>query len=358
MTAETLSQQAAPIYHGGNLDAVRLRYPEVETWLDLSTGISPWSYPVGPIEASSWQALPGNSKLEALLLAARDGYGALPDAPCLATPGSQAAIQWLPRVVREEAEQSLTVAVLGFTYKEHANCWRLAGHEVTEVENGSQDLLAAAHHHKVVVLANPNNPDGGTHDPQLLLQAADLLAQKGGWLVVDEAFGDLTPDLSLVRHCPRPGLLVLRSLGKFYGLAGLRVGFLFGPEELVSALSVAQGPWALSGPALDLASLALQDREWQQARRLDMQAQANALIVALRRCDLDVIGGTDLFVLARHARASQIFDQLCQQGILLRPFPERPRWLRFGLPGSKESLSRLEGALKNCPALQPQSAEA
>ncbi len=357
MTADPHAQQPAPLYHGGNLDDLQRRFPEVSDWMDLSTGISPWAYPVGDFSTRAWQALPSAAGLAALLAAARGNYGAAPTAPCVATPGSQSAIQWLPRLAREVRDQPLQVAVLGFTYKEHANCWRLAGHDVSELESGPQDLLAAAAKFQVVVLANPNNPDGATQTPEKLREAADILARKGGWLVVDEAFADLTPALSLVGDCPRPGLVVLRSLGKFFGLAGLRVGFLFGPGNLVERLARAQGPWALSGPALELATAALEDQAWCDAQRQDMARMAAYLTTSLRQAGLAVIGGTDLFVLSEHPQATQLFEQLCRQGFLLRPFPERPRWLRFGLPGSNRELALLQGALARCAALHHERVE-
>ncbi len=324
--------------HGGALDRAIRRFGAGADWLDLSTGINPWSYPVPPLPPEAWQRLPDDGALMALKQAARAAYGAPKAAPVAAAPGSQALIQWLPRLTPPTG-----VAILTPTYAEHARCWRLAGHEVAEVA----DLTDAA---PVLVLTHPNNPDGRRFDPGELLRLADRLAARGGFLVVDEAFADPMPAMSLVPEAGRPGLMVLRSFGKFFGLAGLRLGFAFGPADLVERLEAALGPWAVSGPALAIGRNALSDTAWIAATRVRLAAAADALEALLATHDLEPLGGTELFCLIRTDRAAAIHDRLGRHHILVRDFAAYPDRLRFGLPPDEAAMERLDQALSASPA--------
>ncbi|MCP4327839.1 MAG: threonine-phosphate decarboxylase [Alphaproteobacteria bacterium] len=332
-----MDEKDARPHHGGGLDAVRpLKTSRGDAWIDLSTGINPWPYPLPKIESAAWHRLPGVELLEAALDAARSCYGAPQDARLVAAPGSQALIQWLPWL-RSRGR----VAVLGHTYGEHAYCWGQAGHDVAVVD----DLGDAIRTADVVVVTNPNNPDGRVRAPAELREAAVLLAARGGWLIVDEAFADLQPDCSLASAADTPGVCVLRSVGKFFGLAGLRLGFLIGAQDIADRVEAALGPWAVSGPALAIGSRALGDRAWidkTRARLSDAAAQLSSLLDA---AGFEDIGGTSLFRLVAHERAAAIHDGLLGAGILVRNFPEQPRWLRFGLPASGRERTRLERSL-------------
>jgi cobalamin biosynthesis protein CobC len=320
--------------HGGGLARAMARFGAGADWLDLSTGINPWPYPVPEIPAASWQLLPDDDALAALKAAARGFYGTGPDAPIAAAPGSQALIQLLPRLLPPGA-----VTVIGPSYAEHARCWRLAGHSVSE----TSELEAAAT--PVLVVVNPNNPDGRRWSSEALLAAARQRAGTGGLVVVDEAFAEVVPGLSLAAAAGRPGLVVLRSVGKFFGLAGLRLGFALGPAELVERIEDALGPWAVSGPALTVGRAALADAGWASATRARLAAAAAALDAVLARHGLAVQGGTDLFRLVRVEDAGAVFERLGRAHILVRAFSFRADWLRFGLPPDAAASARLDRAL-------------
>ncbi|MBI5163729.1 MAG: threonine-phosphate decarboxylase [Magnetospirillum sp.] len=315
--------------HGGDLAAAEVRWGRPSAgWLDLSTGVNPWPYPLPPLPDSAWHRLPGTAEEGALRRAAAYRYR-LPGADfVLPAPGSGALIQALPRVYPPGP-----VAVVGPTYGEHARAWTAAGHEVRPVES-----LAAAAGAPVVVVVNPNNPDGRLLSPEAVAATRCTL------LVVDEAFGDVVPEASVVPRL-RPGMVVLRSFGKFYGLAGLRLGFALGLPAQLAPVATALGPWAVSGPALAVGAKALADDGWALATRAHLAAMASRLDAVLGEAGLTVVGGTTLFRLARHPEAGTLWNRLGRAGILVRSFAERPGLLRFGLPGSEAELARLSQSL-------------
>jgi cobalamin biosynthetic protein CobC len=321
--------------HGGDLAAAEARWGRpAEGWLDLSTGINPVPYPIPAIDPAAWQRLPQHDRLRQLLETARSCYGVPADAPVVAAPGTQILIQLLPRL-RPRAK----VAILGPTYGEHAACWAAEGAAVATV--GSLEEAAAA---EVVVLVNPNNPDGRIVDSGRLLALADTLAARGGLLVVDEAFAEVTPGASVASEAGHPGLLILRSFGKFFGLAGIRLGFALGAAAEIERLARWLGPWAVPGPAIEIGIAALSDR-WQDETRTRLLAAAKRLTDLLTAHGFADRGGTDLFRLVEHPQAAKVWDRLGRAGILVRPFPERPTLLRFGLPGDEADFARLAAAL-------------
>jgi len=322
--------------HGGDLGLAEARFGKpAQGWLDLSTGISPFAYPVPALPQELWQRLPSAADDFALRQTAGAAYGVDDPDFLAASPGSQALLQILPRL-----RPFSQVAVIGPTYGEYSRCWSIAGHHVLPMETLDRTLDA-----DVVVLCNPNNPDGRRHDPARLLELADSMAARGGLLVVDEAFADPVPELSLAPHV-RPGLVVLRSLGKFFGLAGLRLGFAIAEPQLARLLRQALGPWAVGGAVAEIGRAALADSAWIEAARKRLSQESAALNSLLGRANLSTVGGTSLFTLVNAPRAWALFEYLGQQGILARPFSTAPRWLRFGLPPDDEGRQRLATALK------------
>ena len=321
--------------HGGRLrTAARQWNIALEDWLDLSTGIAPDAWPVPQLPHDCWRRLPEDD--DGLEDAARACYGA---ASLLVVPGSQAAIMALPRL-----RPAGTAAVLAPSYGEHAAAWRAAGHDVTAF--AAADLAAAAATADAVVLVNPNNPDGTRFGRERLLAAAQALA-RGGWLVVDEAFADADPGDSLASvagTAAAPNLIVLRSLGKFYGLAGARVGCVIAAPHVLDRLREAIGPWAVSHPARFIAKNAWSDVEWQTAQRHRLTAASARLADMLRAAGLGESRGTALFRYIATPRTGEIFDALARQGILVRRF-DAPAALRFGLPGAEREWARLAQAL-------------
>jgi cobalamin biosynthesis protein CobC len=313
-------------------------------WLDLSTGINPWPYPLPPLPEWLWRSLPDRPLETRLAAAAADYYGA-PGADCVvAGPGSQALIQWLPRL-----RPKSRVAVLGPTYEEHERLWAQAGHEVTRVTSAD----ALEDEWDVAILANPNNPDGRRLDRAWLSTLAGRLAGRGGWLVIDEAFADLEPGLSLAAECDRPGLIILRSFGKFFGLAGLRLGFALAAPSLVARLEAALGPWAVSGPAAAIACQALADRGWIAATQAKLARAAERLDAILVEGGLRILGGTALYRLAERDDARDIAAALNRHGIHVRQFEAEPRWLRFGHPSDAAARERLGRALAAARSSEP-----
>jgi L-threonine-O-3-phosphate decarboxylase len=319
--------------HGGRLLRAAREYGiAAEQWLDLSTGISPLGYPVPPIPAAAWQRLPEDD--DGLVEAARDYYGA-PD--LLPVAGSQAAIQALP-MLREASR----VSIIAPGYAEHAQAWRRAGHQV-EIHPAAE-LLAAPERHDVIVLIHPNNPGGDRFDTAQLLRLHAALAARGGWLVVDEAFMDASPEHSLCAHGGEQGLIVLRSVGKFFGLAGARTGFVCAAPALLDGLRARLGPWTVSGPARHVLKAALVDRVWHDAARERLRAASEHLRILLVRHGLTPTAGCAFFQWRCDERAAAWHRALASRGILTRLF-DTPASLRFGLPGDEAAFSRLDAAL-------------
>lgn len=319
--------------HGGRLVAAMARFPEAPLpWLDLSTGINPVPYPIPALEPALFARLPEPEALAALNQAAASAYGLGDPAAVVAASGTQALIGLLPRLFPPSR-----VAVLGPTYAEHARAWHAGGHAVHEIAS-----LAARRNAEILVLCNPNNPDGRVIDPAELRG----LAGRGVWLVVDEAFADFAaPAVSLAPEMPAERIVVLRSFGKAFGLAGLRLGFALAPPALAARLRAALGPWPVSGPALAIGRAALGDRAWREAARLRLTGDGARLDSLLEASGLRLRGGTALFRLAESADSGAVFERLGEAGILVRRFADHPRWLRFGLPSTQEAFARLRQTL-------------
>jgi cobalamin biosynthesis protein CobC len=323
--------------HGGRLGDARRQFPGApEPFLDLSTGINPVPYPLPKLAPACFARLPEPEAEAALLTAAAAAYGVADPLMVAAAPGTQILIDLLARLWPAPA-----VAVLGPTYAEHAHAWARCGASVSTVAT-----LAEAQDAPVAVVCNPNNPDGRRIPPQHLLALAERLAARGGLLVVDEAFADLEGDgLSVAGARPYSAMIVLRSFGKTYGLAGLRLGFALAAPLRAAAIRDALGPWAVSGPAIAIGCTALADRAWLHATAARLARETAALDDCLRQGGLDVLGGTRLFRLARSDRAATVFARLGRAGILVRRFADQPDRLRFGLPGDMAAWQRLRAAL-------------
>jgi cobalamin biosynthesis protein CobC len=316
--------------HGGNLDIAMQRFGGcADEWIDLSTGINRQPYPVGELSPRSWNALPSRSEIETLHEAARSAYGTA--APVLAVAGVQAAIQQLPRLVPPGAAR-----ILAPTYNEYAPILKTALWQVEEV--GELSALSGA---SLAIVVNPNNPDGRRHDPQELL----ALSKRVGRLVVDESFADAAPGISMAAEAGRPGLLVLRSFGKFYGLAGLRLGFALGCGADIAALSKMVGPWPISGAAIEIGRRALSDRVWAEATRMRLARDALRLDELASGAGWSLIGGTPLFRLYEAGDAAAAQERLARAKIWSRIFGGKPGWLRLGLPGDEAEWKRLAAAL-------------
>lgn len=319
--------------HGGRLRKAAEQYGIAEeSWLDLSSGLAPWPFPLPAIPLRAWARLPETD--DGLEQAARDYYGA---SEVLPVAGSQAAIQLLPRLRRAGK-----VGVLSPCYAEHAEAWRRSGYRVREVLEQEVDFFLDSL--DVLVVVNPNNPTGLSLTPERLLDWHARLAQRGGWLVVDEAFMDNTPHLSLARHAHQVGLIVLRSFGKFFGLAGVRLGFVLAERRLLKLLAEQVGPWAVSGPTRVLGQACLRDTQGHARQRARSEAASERLVDVLQRHGLKPQGGCALFQWLISAEAESLYHFMARRGILLRLFTHNSS-LRFGLPAEEADWVRLEQAL-------------
>ncbi|MCK1549975.1 threonine-phosphate decarboxylase [Bradyrhizobium sp. 177] len=315
--------------HGGNLDQAQQRFGgRAEDWIDLSTGINRLPYPVGEVSSRAWSALPSRAEIEALHQAARHAYRT--SAAVVALGGAQAAIQLLPQLAPPGRAR-----ILAPTYNEYAGVLSAAGWDVEEVS--ALDALAGA---DLAIVVNPNNPDGRCHTPKDLL----ALLPRVGRLVVDESFADVAPQLSLASE-DRPGLLILRSFGKFYGLAGLRLGFALGNSSDIARLAAMSGPWPVSGAAIAIGCRALGDDAWAEATSARLARDCGRLDRIVQSQGWTLVGGTQLFRLYETPDALAAQEKLARRHIWSRVFAREPTWLRLGLPGGEPEWSRLAEAL-------------
>ncbi|MCB2127787.1 MAG: threonine-phosphate decarboxylase [Rhodobacteraceae bacterium] len=316
--------------HGGNIDKAAARFGGKRSdWIDLSTGINRVPYPVGRLSAAAWTDLPTESARDTLIAAAANAYRST--AAILPVAGAQAAIQLIPRLTAPAHAR-----VLGPTYNEHAGALVAAGWQVKEVSR-PEDLAGA----DLAVIVNPNNPDGRRLTTDRLLALQDDI----GTLVVDESFADPRPDCSIAPFAGRPGLLILRSFGKFYGLAGLRLGFVLGSEGPIARLAAMAGPWPVSGAAIELGRQALSDTEWQAETTARLTRETARMDEIAASAGWRTIGGTELFRLYDTGNALKSQERLAKAHIWSRVFPYSDSWLRLGMPGTPEEWSRLAAAL-------------
>lgn len=327
---------ASAILHGGGVAAAAALYGgDPVDWLDLSTGLNPLPPELPVLAPRIWHRLPDADLLMATRQAAAAFYGAQACLP-LAVPGTQASIQHLPRLVPAGG----TAAVLEPTYGEYRRVLTEAGLPVVAC-NGLEAIPETA---GLVVVVNPNNPTGRQLPRAALLAQAARLAERGGLLVVDEAFADVAPQESLSDVAGRhPGLLVFRSFGKFFGLAGIRLGFVLGPERILHAIGDALGPWAVSGPALAVAQAVF--TQPSQPIRSRILERHESLHHVLTTAGLTIAGGTALFALIELEGAAALHEHLCRRLILTRRFDYAPRWLRLGLSPDEAGDARLAVAL-------------
>jgi cobalamin biosynthetic protein CobC len=324
------------IPHGGDLAAARRRFPDApEPLIDLSTGINPHPHPLPLLPPELFTRLPEPDALDRLAATAARAYGATAD-QMVAAPGTQSLLAPVFSAVAPGR-----AAILGPTYAEHARVAALVGHRVEDVADFA--ALAGA---DLAVVVNPNNPDGRITPRDALLALAEEKRQRGGLLVVDEAFVEVGPAcLSVAAEVGRGGLVVLRSFGKFYGLAGLRLGFALAAAPVAARLRAAMGPWPVSGPALAAGETALADAAWAEAMRELLARDAARLDRLLIDAGLKIAGGTSLFRLAHMPAAGSLADHLGRAGILVRRFAEAPTALRLGLPADEAAWQRLAMAL-------------
>ncbi|MGU7815650.1 threonine-phosphate decarboxylase CobD [Burkholderia sp. AW49-1] len=336
----------ARIPHGGNLHEAAHRHGiPYDAWLDLSTGINPVGYPVPPVPADAWRRLPDDG--DTLAACAAGYYGAPDAAHVLPVAGSQAAIRALPALL-----PTGDAGVAALAYGEYAPAFARHGHRVVALDIGADVLPASLRH---VIVGNPNNPTAEFVPAERLLGWHAQLSARGGTLIVDEAFADTGATPSLAQFTDRPGLVVLRSVGKFFGLAGIRAGFVLARPELAAALRDLLGAWTVSGPARHAVAAAFADHAWQAATRARLAADGERLAALLRTHGF-AVHATPLFSWTDDPRAAALHAALAAHGIWTRYFA-RPSSMRVGLPGNEAEWQRIADALSQCvPTLSLASA--
>lgn len=332
--------------HGGRLRAASALWPDApRPWIDLSTGINPNPYPAPRASARARARLPDPQESRTLEAVAARAFGVDDPDRVVSAAGSEAALRLLPYVL-PSATQAIVVWP---TYSSHADSWQRLGVPVSRVDSIDRASPAAG---SVVTLVNPNNPDGSVTECEQLLAAHDRIAAHDGFLVVDEAFADVDPPCSVAEVAGTERyarLVVLRSFGKFYGLAGVRLGFAIAAPALAARLRACLGDWPVCADAIAAGLAAYADRAWAERTRVRLLSAARRLDALLTLCGFSVVGGTTLFRLARSELAPARFEQLLRAGILARPFNHDTTLLRFGLPHGTAAWRRLRDALRKQP---------
>lgn len=326
---------ALDLRHGGALDRVRAEFPDAPLpWIDLSTGINPRPYPDVSLHQSAFTDLPSYSAFDACRRAMASAFSASSDC-VLPVAGSELVIRLLPFMLDLQR-----VAILTPSYADHALSWRSAGCEVVE----SAEPLALLDDVDAVIICQPNNPDGQSLAPELLMQAREKLAARGGYLIIDEAYADLEPRLSLAQAAGEEGLIILRSSGKFFGLAGLRLGAVLAGVNLLERLQALLGQWNVSGAALEIGQRAYSDKAWQASTRSQLRSAAEQLDGVLEAAGFSIAGGTDLFRYVATpvpGQAHATWQRLAAAGIYTRRFSSQNDYLRIGLPADQSLGDRL-----------------
>ena len=331
----------APV-HGGDIKNAMARAREfgfeagdLSSWTDLSTGINPRPYPIPQLDPSLWHALP-NQDLHEKLIDTAVKYYQVPSAEnILAASGSALLIQLLPNLFEGQA-----VSIVSPTYGDHAAAWQRNTRSCSLI--GSAD----GHDEGILVLTNPNNPDGRKYTADELQALAEKQTRAGSWLIVDEAFADLgdgeKPTAALVDEF---NIIVLKSIGKFFGLAGVRLGFMVAPPTIINTMTKQLGSWPVSGPALEIGFQALSNVAWQNETQAFLKTQTEAVLATFKQAQLPIIGGTDLFTLVDQSAKPALFKELLRAKIYVRSFDYNVDWLRVGLPANDEELARLKLAV-------------
>lgn len=311
-------------------------FPSAPTpWLDLSTGINPWPYPLSNIEISDLHHLPTKRSFENC----RDSMSAAflcPADTILPTPGSEILIRLLPTIL-----QPNTIAILSPSYSDHANAWQRAGFSVIETGNPINHLENV----DCIVVCNPNNPDGRTFNFETLTTLHSAMRKRNGWLIIDEAYNDLYPHLSFTSQAGSNNLIILKSVGKFYGLAGLRLGALIAPPPVLNAMSDRLGVWSISDLVLNVGAEVYQNSKWKLQTRNRLKEASQRLNTLLSQSGLTIAGSTDLFSFVSTPNSHDLWEHLADNGIYTRRFAWSKTHLRIGIPPSEQAEIRLMNTL-------------
>ena len=325
--------------HGGNKTAAARAYGvEPSEMIDLSTGISPRPYPLdlGAFELSDLIELPQAEDAEHLTQVMTSSWH-IPDSAKLAlASGSGAIISLMPHLYQGDKRHVYCPEPV---YSEHVIAWQNAGYTIITYDAGAipdVDWGRAA----AILAVQPGNPMGHIAPPSDWLALMSDAAAHNVMVIFDEAFIDLAPQLSLIPHMGQKGQIVIRSFGKFYGLAGVRLGAAIGHPDDITALYHLMGPWAVSTMALRFGAAAIADHAWADDQRRWLSDRMTFLKEGLAARNVTIVGGTDLYLLIDVADAARLQDDLARQGFWTRIFDSNPRWMRLGLAHDDAIMAR------------------
>ena len=320
------------LYHGGRLKDASHVFGDRDNWLDLSTGVSPWAYPVKPFNQNDWQVLPEE---RAQLIAAARSFYREPTAEIIPVPGSQFAIQWLPFLLTKKAR----VAVPSCGYREHQFWWKKAGHRTFEYERTDQlpefiEKKSIDH----VVFIQPNNPTAEVIENELVESVLSLIPADGV-CILDQAFADYIHSQQAA-DILSPKLIKLKSFGKFFGLPGMRLGFVVTSAAIADQLKCVSHQWSIPQWVVNEAASALKDEGWHNIQRMRVNEQSEEIVRLLNHFDGLSVKSAGLFitVLGSKEKIDTLYHHAGEHGIFLR-YGEYllgdNAWLRLGLPGDR-----------------------
>ncbi len=317
------------IQHGGDIDLAIKKYGgQRADWIDLSTGINRTSYPWQENVKVELRDLPSNKLLRSLEKAASRAYKVAEDKDTAAVQGAQQIISLLPICLKNYN----SVAILGPTYNEYEKAFKsseIKAETVSEVSKLSSSDIA--------IVVNPNNPTGKVIAEEIL----NDLSKKVRILIIDESF----KMFSSRRIQKFDNVIQINSLGKFFGLAGVRLGFVSGPSNFIKSVRGMLGPWPVSSIAAEIGKIALNDQAWISQMEKILLEGSDVLHRACNRKNWKLIGKTNLFHTYATSSSLKVEKQFAAHYIWIRTFDYSETWVRLGIPTSKYEWTRVRQAL-------------
>ena len=317
------------IQHGGDIDLAIKKYGgEREDWIDLSTGINGASYPWQESINVELRNLPSNKILMQLEKAAARAYKIAECTETAAVSGAQQIINLLPLCLKS----CNSVAILGPTYNEYEKAFKRSGTKTKTVSETSELSLS-----DIAIIVNPNNPTGKVIADETLAG----LSKKVRILIIDESF----KMFSSRRTLNFSNIIQINSLGKFFGLAGVRLGFVSGPSDFIKEVKEMLGPWPVSSLAAEIGIVALNDKVWISEMEKILVTESNALHEACNSRNWELVGRTFLFHTYATSSCLEVEKQFAAHGIWVRTFDYSETWVRLGIPTSENAWTRVKQAL-------------
>ena len=317
------------IHHGGDIDLAIKKYGgEREDWIDLSTGINGTSYPWQQSIKFELRNLPSNKLLVNLERAASAAYKVAENTETAAVSGAQQIISLLPICLKSYN----SVAILGPTYNEYEKAFKSSGIKAQTVSEVSK--LSSS---DIAIIVNPNNPTGKVIAEEIL----DDLSKKVRILIIDESF----KTFSSRRIQKFENVIQINSLGKFFGLAGVRLGFVSGPSDFIKSVRRMLGPWPISSIAAEIGTIALNDNTWISEMEKILLEGSNVLHKACSTKNWKLVGKTNLFHTYATSSSLEVEKQFAAHYIWIRTFDYSETWVRLGIPTSKYEWTRVRQAL-------------